>query len=408
MTGPGPDGGPVHPQLLRPRRGVERTTSTELFFDLVYVFTITQLSHYLSEDLSWRGAGRTAVLLGLVWLVWIYTVWMGNWLHPDRAPVRATLLVVTLGSLLLAAALPTAFGDDGLLFAGAYAAVQVGRTLFVLWAIRGQPWLGDSFRQCVVWISGTGALAVVGGLVDSPVRELIWIGVIVVDAVGLATGFPVPGMGRSKPEHWRVEGGHLAERCQAFILIALGESILITGGTLTQRLDRVTIGAFLLAFAGSVALWWVYFDRAQAGTAVLAGAGERAGGLSRLLFNYLHPVMVAGIVVTAVGDERLLHAPGESVDRASALVVLGGPALFLAGHAAYQMVLGYAGVTARVAAALLLLALSPAAVAVRVPVAVAAGGALLITVAVIAADWVSGRRAPSRGPQSRGPRSPLR
>ncbi|MFI6240042.1 low temperature requirement protein A [Micromonospora sp. NPDC050795] len=403
MTLSSPGSGPLHPQLLRPRRGVERTTSTELFFDLVYVFTITQLSHYLVENLNWRGVGRTAVLLGLIWLVWIYTVWAGNWLHPDRTPVRATLLVVTLGSLLLAAALPTAFGDNGLLFAGAYAAVQVGRTAFSLWAIRGEPWLADSFRQCVVWIAGTAALAVVGGLVDAPARELIWIAVIAVDSIGLATGFPVPGMGRSRPEHWRV-GGHLAERCQAFILIALGESILITGGTLTQRLDRVTIAAFLLAFAGSVALWWVYFDRAQASMAALAHAGARAGRLSRLVFNYLHPVMVGGIVVTAVGDERLLHDPGKPVGWSSALVVLGGPALFLAGHAAYQMTLRDDGVVARVAAALLLLALCPAAVALRAPVALAAGAALLVTVGVIVADRVSGRRAP----QSRGPRSPLR
>ncbi|MFG1649955.1 low temperature requirement protein A [Micromonospora sp. NPDC049275] len=404
MTGPGPDGGPVHPQLLRPRRGVERTTSTELFFDLVFVFTITQLSHYLSEDLTWRGAGRTAVLLGLIWLVWIYTVWAGNWLLPDRAPVRATLLVVTLGSLLLAAALPTAFGVNGLLFAVAYAAVQVGRTVFSLWAIRGEPWLGDSFRQCVVWVAGTGTLAVVGGLVDTPAREVIWIAVIAVDAIGLATGFPVPGLGRSTPEHWEVEGGHLAERCQAFILIALGESILITGGTLTQRLDGVTIAAFLLAFAGSVALWWVYFDRAQAVMAALAAAGERAGRLSRLVFNYLHPVMVAGIVVTAVGDERLLHAPGEPVGWAGALVVLGGPALFLAGHAAYQTVLRHPGVAARAAAALLLMALTPVAVALRAPVALAVGAALLVTASVIVADWMSGRGTP----QSRGPRSPER
>ncbi|MEU8156148.1 low temperature requirement protein A [Micromonospora sp. NPDC048986] len=383
---------------------MEPTTSTELFFDLVYVFTIIQLSHYLAENLSWQGVGRTAVLLSLVWLVWIYTVWAGNWLQPDRTPVRAALLVVTLGSLLLAAALPTAFGDNGLLFALAYAAVQVGRTAFSLWAIRGEPWLGDSFRQCFVWIAGTGALAVVGGLVHAPARELIWIAVIAVDSIGLATGFPVPGLGRSRPEHWRVEGGHLAERCQAFILIALGESLLITGGTLTQRLDRVTIAAFLLAFAGSVALWWVYFDRAQASTAALAAAGERAARLSRLVFNYLHPVMVGGIVVTAVGDERLLHDPGEPVGWASALVVLGGPALFLAGHAAYVMALGEAGVAVRGAGTLLLFALSPVAVALRAPIAVPAGAALLITVGVIVADRVSARRAA----QSRGPRSPLR
>ncbi|WP_422740321.1 low temperature requirement protein A [Micromonospora sp. WMMD729] len=395
---------PAHPQLLRPRRGVERTTSTELFFDLVYVFTITQLSHYLSGNLDWPGVGRTAVLLGMVWLVWIYTVWMGNWLRPDRAPVRATLLVVTLGSLLLAAALPTAFGGDGLLFAGAYAAVQIGRTVFAMWAIRGRRWVGDSFRQCLVWIIATGLLALVGALVDTPAREVIWIGVIAVDALGLATGFPVPGLGRSTPERWEVEGGHLAERCQAFVLIALGESILVTGGTLTQRLDRAGIFAFLLAFAGSVALWWVYFDRADTVMRALAEAGERAGRLSRLVFNYLHPVMVGGIVVTAVGDERLLHAPGHAVGWADALVVLGGPAVFLAGHAAYQLALGFAGVAGRVTATLLLLALIPGAVALGAPVAVTAGAALLVTAAVIVADLVSDRRVS----QSRGPRSPLR
>ncbi|MFI5924460.1 low temperature requirement protein A [Micromonospora sp. NPDC051543] len=395
---------PAHPQLLRPRRGVERTTSTELFFDLVYVFTITQLSQYLSEHLDWPGVGRTAVLLGMVWLVWIYTVWMGNWLRPDRTPVRATLLVVTLGSLLLAAALPTAFGGDGLLFAGAYTAVQIGRTVFAVWAIRGQPYVSDSFRQCVVWIAATGMLALVGGLTPSPARELIWIGVIAVDALGLATGFPVPGMGRSTPERWEVEGGHLAERCQAFVLIALGESILITGGTLTQHLDRASVSAFLLAFAGSVALWWVYFDQADTVMRALAEAGERAGRLSRLVFNYLHPVMVGGIVVTAVGDERLLHAPGHPVGWADALVVLGGPALFLAGHAAYQLVLGFAGVAGRVTATLLLLALVPGTVALGAPVAVTAGAALLMTAAVIVTDRVSERRVP----QSRGPRSPLR
>jgi len=148
----------------------------------------------------------------------------------------------------------------------------------------------------------------------------------------------------------------------------------------------------------------VYFDRAQASTAALAAAGERAARLSRLVFNYLHPVMVGGIVVTAVGDERLLHDPGEPVGWASALVVLGGPALFLAGHAAYVMALGEAGVAVRGAGTLLLFALSPVAVASRAPIAVPAGAALLITVGVIVADRVSARRAA----QSRGPRSPLR
>ncbi|MEU5566308.1 low temperature requirement protein A [Micromonospora musae] len=397
--------GPVHPDLIREHRGVEPTTSTELFFDLVYVFTVTQLAQFLIVHPNPTGALRTVILLGLVWLVWIYTAWTTNSLRPDRSPVRAVLLAVMLGSLLLSAAMPAAFADSGLLFAGAYAAVQVGRSTFALWAGRGHPGLEPGFRQALPWLTGTSLLAVAGGLVGSPAREAVWTAVIAVEVLGLATGFPVPGRGRTRPERWEVEGGHLAERCQAFILIALGESILVTGGILAGNTGRATIGAFLLAFAGSVALWWVYFDRtAQAVTTVLTHAGERAGRLSSVAFNYLHPVMVAGIIVSAVGDERLLHDPGGPLDTGTALVVFGGPALFLAGHAAYQLVLLRRGWASRVVVVLVLLAAVPVTVALRLPVAVGEVVALLSTAGVIVADRVAQRRAG----QGRGPRSPLR
>ncbi len=184
-----------------------------------------------------------------------------------------------------------------------------------------------------------------------------------------------------------VEGGHLAERCQAFILITLGESILVTGSTLAQHLDLATSGAFVLAFAGSVALWWVYFARsAPAAAEVIAHAGERTGALGRLAFNYLHPVMVAGIIVTAAGDEQLLREPGAPATAATALFTLGGPALFLAGHAAYKAVLWRTLPTSRITAVVVLLAL--------MPVVCGAGGArrgvrrvaLAVTVAVILTD----------------------
>ncbi|MFJ6164439.1 low temperature requirement protein A [Micromonospora orduensis] len=380
---------------------MERTTSMELFFDLVFIFTTTQLAHYLIAHPDWRGAARTALVLALVWFVWIYTAWGTNWLRPDQGPVRALLIALMLGSLLLSAAIPEAFDGAGLVFALVYVALQVGRTGFALWAVQGQPWLVDGFQKTLPWFAGTSVLVVLGAVIGGVFQEVLWAAAIVVEVIGLSAGFPVPGLGRSPAERWMVEGGHLAERCQAFILIALGESILVTGSTLAQHLDLPMVGAFVLAFAGSVALWWVYFARsAPAAAEVVAGAGERTGALGRLAFNYLHPVMVAGIIVTSAGDEQLLREPGASATVAGALFTLGGPALFLAGHAAYKAVLWRTPPTSRIAAVVVLLALIPVAVASGVSVAACAAAAVAVTVAVILSDR-------SRA-QSRGPRSPLR
>ncbi|MEU8183679.1 low temperature requirement protein A [Micromonospora sp. NPDC049047] len=385
---------PARPQLLRPRQGVQPTTSTELFFDLVFIFTITQLSHYLIAHPHWQGAGRTALLLALVWFVWVYTTWVTNWLQPDQGPVRVMLIGVTLGSLWLSAAIPQAFSRTGLLFAVVYVIVQVGRTIFGLWAVRGNPWLVDGFQKSLPWIAGTSVLVVLGGLADGAAREALWAAMIVIEVVGLSIGYPLPGRGRSRPERWMVEGGHLAERCAAFVLIALGESILVTGSTLTSHVDLVTSGAFLLAFAGSVALWWVYFARsAPAATEVIARAGERTGALSRVAFNYLHPVIVAGVIVTSAADERLLREPGAPTTTVAALFTLGGPALFLAGHAAYKALLWRILPTSRIVAVVVLLALMPVCVALEVPVAACATVALAVTVAVIVTDRLRARRA---------------
>ncbi|MEK8105299.1 low temperature requirement protein A [Micromonospora sp. M12] len=145
---------------------MQPTTSTELFFDLVFIFTITQLSHYLIEHPNWRGAARTGLLLALVWFVWVYTTWLTNWLQPDQGPVRAMLIAVTLGSLSLSAAIPQAFAGTGLLFAVVYVVVQVGRTVFSMWAVQGSPWLVDGFQHLLPWFAVTSVLVVLGGLVD--------------------------------------------------------------------------------------------------------------------------------------------------------------------------------------------------------------------------------------------------
>ncbi|MFI6269416.1 low temperature requirement protein A [Micromonospora zamorensis] len=366
---------------------MEPTTSMELFFDLVFIFTTTQLAHYLIAHPDWRGAARTALLLALVWFVWIYTAWGTNWLRPDQAPVRALLIALMLGSMLLSAAIPEAFAGTGLVFALVYVTVQVGRTVFALWAVQGQPWLVDGFQKTLPWFAATSSLVALGAVIGGAFQEALWAAAIVIEVIGLQTGFPVPGLGRSPAERWMVEGGHLAERCQAFILIALGESILVTGSTLAQHLNLTMSGAFVLAFAGSVALWWVYFARsAPAAAEVIARAGERTGALGRLAFNYLHPVMVAGIIVTSAGDEQLLREPGAPATTTAALFTLGGPALFLAGHAAYKAVLWRTLPTSRITAVVLLLALVPVCVGLGATVAVCATLALAVIIAVIMAD----------------------
>jgi low temperature requirement protein LtrA len=371
----------------------QRVTSVELFFDLVYVFAVTQLSHYLLGHLSLAGALQTALLLGMVWLLWAYTTWVTNWADPDRIPVRLLLLGLMLVSLAMSAALPEAFGRSGLIVGGGYALMQVGRSLFAVWALRGT--LRRNFQRIACWCCVSGALALAGGLTGTGPREVLWLAAVAVDLLGGVVGFYVPGLGRSLTREWDIEGGHFAERCQAFILIALGESMVVIGATLAGLLDGPlaaphanagpAIAAFVIAFAGSAGLWWLYFDRsAEAGAATIAESAD-PGALGRTAYHLIHPVMVAGIIVTAAADEVVLSHPEGHAGTAGALLILGGPALYIAGHAAFKAVL-FGTVSRTRLAALVLLGLLGLA-APEVPAVVLAGLAAAVVVGVAGADY---------------------
>jgi low temperature requirement protein LtrA len=349
--------------LLRERAGATRVTNVELFFDLVYVFAVTQLSHHLLHLPTVAGALQTAVLLAMVWLAWAYTAWVTNWLDPERLPVRLLLIALALVSLVMSAALPTAFGRWGLIVGGAYAVMQIGRTIFVVIALRGRPLLAN-FQRILAWCVVSGALAVAGGIVTGPARGWLWLAAVAVDTLGGVVGFYTPGLGRSATSEWTIEGGHLAERCQAFILIALGESVVIIGATLSGLLATTVtwaeIGAFVTAVVGSVALWWLYFDRSAGEAAAVIARSADPGRMGRTAYHLIHPVMVAGIIVVAAGDEVVLSEPGAPAAGSTAWLVLGGAALFIAGHAAFKMavwrVVSWPRVTAIVILALLGLA----------------------------------------------------
>ncbi|QJR11247.1 hypothetical protein DSM104443_02320 [Usitatibacter rugosus] len=326
--------------LLRPRpaHGHHRVTYVELLFDLVFVFAITQVSHLLIKHFTLATAAECALLLLAVWWVWIFTAWVTNWIDPERSPVRAMLLVLTVVGLVLSAAIPRAFESRGLVFAGAYVAMQIGRTAFVVWAARGESSrMARSYERMLAWFAVAGVFWIAGGLAEGSARWILWIVALAIEIVSPSAGFWIPGVGRSATKDWSVEGGHMAERCGLFVMIALGESVLVTGATFAELAwTGATIAAFLASLVGSIAMWWLYF-----GTAADAG-GERMahshdpGWLARLAYTYIHVLFVAGIVVSAAGDEFTLAHPTGHTDAKTAISVLGGTAIYLAGNLLFK------------------------------------------------------------------------
>jgi low temperature requirement protein LtrA len=381
-----PDAAPSNaPQLLRNRTGAQRVTNIELFFDLVYVYAVTQLSHYLLGHSTVAGALQAGLLLAMVWLVWSYTTWVTNWLDPQRMAVRLLLVALMLISLAMSASLPRAFEDLGLWVGGAYAAQQIGRTVFMVIALRGHP-LQANFKRILVWCVVSSALALGGGFAHGLARELLWLGAVSVDLAGGLVGFATPWLGRSRTSDWTIEGGHFAERCQGFILIALGESIVIIGTTLAgvKSVTPAIVTGFVVAFATSVTLWWLYFDQSAEAAAEKIAHSDDPGRLGRSAYHLIHPVMVAGIIVTAAADEKVLSDLDAAANTASAWMILGGPALFLLGHAAFKFVVWRVVSWPRVAgiAALALLALASRAIPALALAACAAG----VVAAVAATD----------------------
>lgn len=314
-----------------------RVGTVELLFDLVFVFAVTQLSHALLADVSPGGTMRVALLLLAVWWVWIYTSWVTNWLDPERLPVRACLLVLMIAGLVMSMSIPQAFGARGLHFAGAYAFMQVGRTLFVLWAVRRGPEpLLRNFQRIAVWLFASAVFWTAGAYRDGSLRFLLWTLALGIEFAGPWCYFAVPGLGRSSTSDWNVHGGHMAERCGLFVIIALGESLLVTGATFAgMDWTRGGWAALLVAVVGTILLWWLYFDTgAQRGERRISHSSD-PGRIARLGYTYLHLPIVAGIIVCAVADEILLLHPGH-VTTAGMVVLIGGPACFVAGAALFK------------------------------------------------------------------------
>jgi low temperature requirement protein LtrA len=368
--------------LVRPREVARAVTPLELFFDLVYVFTVSQLAHNLLDHVDGRGMLETLVLTLAVMYAWFMTVWTSNWLDVDRQPVRLMLLALMFASLLMATSISEAFGDRAGLFVTGYLAIQLGRTAFAIAAFRGHR-LYDHFVNALAWEAGTAPLWIAGIAVDGDARLLLWGLATLVTYGGVIAGHPLPGRRSPFSSDSQIYAEHLLERFRLFFLIALGETVLTIGGAFADapvRAERLV--ALAVAFAGTVALWWCYFHRAERlGIDAVVGA---AGTASRLVAvgNYTLIAMVVGIVAIAVGDELAIADPAGNGGAAASALVFGGPAIFLLAQLLFMREATGRAPASRAAACLALAILALLTAPFSILVAVIAAGAVLLAVAV--------------------------
>ena len=353
-----------HRPLLRERHAHEhaRVTYVELFFDLVFVFAVTQLSHAVLAHPDGPGLLHAGLLLLAVWWAWIYTAWVTNWLDPERPLVRIMLFVMMAAALVLAAAIPDAFGKRGLVFAAAYVFIQVGRTLFFLWSTWRDPVHRLNFTRILAWLVVSAVFWISGALVEGEARLLIWALAMGLEYVSPALGFWTPGLGKTDANNWSVEGAHLAERCALFTIIALGESIIVTGATVVGLPWTVeVIAAFAAALVSSIAMWWIYFSSTAEAASEAIAHSPNPGAIARVAYTYSHLLPIAGIIVAAVGDEWVIHHPLGHTDFKTAAAVIGGPALFLFGSLVFKLAVFRRWSHTRIVGLALLAALVPIA-----------------------------------------------
>jgi low temperature requirement protein LtrA len=378
----------------------QRATALELFYDLVFVFAITQVSHLLLDDLSWLGAGEALLALLVVWWAWNYTTWVTNELDPDSIAVRLLLIWLMLLTLVLAIAIPDAFGERAILFAGSYLAIQLSRHVFLTFVAASRGTIErERAGRILFWFGVAGVFWIAGAFAEDEARAALWIIALGIDLAAPLHLYSIPGRPRLSHTTWEVETTHFAERFQLFMIIALGETIVLTGAT-TAGLDlnAARVAAFALAFLGAAALWWLYFGYvARIAERRLARATNRTQ-LARDGYTYLHAVFVAGIILAAVGDELVIAHPTDKLPRAELLVVTGGPALYLLGHALFRLRMAGSITWKRICGAVACLLVG--ALGIVLPALAVAALLVGVLVAVIGAEQLAASRRRARGEPS--------
>jgi low temperature requirement protein LtrA len=335
-----------------------QVTPLELFFDLVFVFAITQVTSLLAHDPTWGGVLRGMLVLAALWWAWTAYAWLTSTMDVDEGGVRLAMLASMCALLFAALAVPGAFGDDAVLFGVSYLLVRILHV--VLYAIVGRD--DHDLSGAVLRFAPTAifaaSLLVLAGFLHGDARIAVWVIALAIDYLGPA----IIGGGRG----WRIAPEHFAERHGLIILIALGESIIALGvGASFDLVTRALVAAALGIVVVS-ALWWLYFDVAAiiARRRLTQTSGAEQARLARDAYSYLHLPMVAGIVLFAFGLKVTIGNTGEELDIVPAVGLCGGAALYLLGDVACLYRATHYVFRRRTIGALVLLALIPAALAI--------------------------------------------
>ncbi len=330
------------PWIRRKDAETSKASFPELFFDLVFVFCLIQLSHTLSEEFNSVSVGEAALLILAIWWVWINTTWVTNLLDTDREPVRYLLFALMFAGILMAIALPGAFAEHALPFAAIYAVMQIGRSAFAAYAF-----LPDDRRSAMTFLRVTAwscvaALFWIGGAVGGlEWRLAAWSMAIAIEYAMPLLRYWLFRFGSADRETLSVSGEHMAERCALFVIICLGETILTSGRNAAEHMAAdLTILVFCCAFLSTVIMWWIYFHRGQEEAASKAEETSKPEAVAHNLFTYGHLPIVAGIILTAVGEDFALSHARDDAGFKHAAAILGGPALFLAGNIWVKLVAG--------------------------------------------------------------------
>jgi low temperature requirement protein LtrA len=326
MTDPDP--------AIEPDNHVEhehRVTVLELFFDLVFVFAITQVTGFLAADATVAGLGRGAMLIAALWWAWAAYSWLTNTLDAEGTAPRVTVFAAMAAMLIVSLAVPRAFGEDAARFATAYMIVRVLQVLLYYLATRGDADLrGGVLRLAPLFLVGSIVL-MIGAFASGPARVVLW-------AVALCIDYSGPLL--AGPGGWRVHPGHFVERHGLIVIIALGEAIVSIGvGVAGLPLDPMILGPALLAVVISGALWWAYFDLVaiEAELRLVRARGREQVALARDCYTYLHMPMVAGVVFLALGVKKAVAHAEDALGLVPSAALYGGAALYFAAHVLFRL-----------------------------------------------------------------------
>lgn len=369
-------------------RLVERVTPLELFFDLVFVFAVTQVTGLLAQDPTWRGLTRGLLVLSAVWWAWVAYAWLTNTANPDEGGVRVAMFGAMGAMLVVGIAVPNAFGDDALLFGCAYFVVLAMWGVLYYFATRDD---GDVRRAVMRLLPGvlvTPLLIVVAAFLDGAPQGVLWL-------VALLVGFLSPYI--TGTAGWRVSPGHFAERHGLIVIIALGESIVAIGlATSSAPIEPGIIVGTLLGLVVAAALWWAYFDvvAVAAERRLHQATGEERSALARDSYSMLHQPMIAGIVLFALGAKKALAHVGDPLETVPAVALGGGVALYLLAHIAFRLRNMGSVNKQRLVASVVLVATIP--LAREIPALASLGVVAGIVVALVAYESIRFREARRR------------